>query len=89
MTKLSLALLVCGACLLVGGFIYDARFAGIPYQDPTSETRAQYDRDAGMASKTMQAGLAAMGAGVLGFAVFGFGSKKKADQDRPRTTRGI
>lgn len=32
-----------GLSLLLGGFIYDVLFAGIPYQDPTPELEAQYD----------------------------------------------
>lgn len=68
MKKLSLVLLICGLCLVVGGFIYDARFAGIPYQDPTPELQARYDRHAGIAKRAMLAGLVGLVAGgVLAF----------------------
>ena len=32
-----------GLLILIIGFVYDARFAGIPYQDPTSELLARYE----------------------------------------------
>ena len=34
--------LTCGVLLLVGGFLYDALFAGIPFQDPTPALEEQY-----------------------------------------------
>ncbi len=80
MKKLSQALLVSGACLFVGGFIYDVRFAGIPYQDPTPEMQVQYDHDAGIASKLMQPGLAAVGVGVVGFVARRFALKKESSE---------
>ena len=35
-------LIAAGLSLLIGGFIYDVMFAGIPYQDPTPEMSARY-----------------------------------------------
>jgi hypothetical protein len=35
-------LIVVGLFLLIGGFIHDVMFAGIPYQDPTPEMSARY-----------------------------------------------
>jgi hypothetical protein len=35
-------LIAVGLFLPIGGFIYDMIFAGIPYQDPTSEMSARY-----------------------------------------------
>ena len=32
-----------GLLIFMSGFVYDVRFAGIPYQDPTSELLARYD----------------------------------------------
>jgi hypothetical protein len=37
-----LLLIVAGLLLMVGGFVYDVMFAGIPYQDPTPEMSARY-----------------------------------------------
>jgi hypothetical protein len=39
-----------GLFLLLVGFIYDVKFAGIPYQDPTPEMSARYDHHARIAS---------------------------------------
>ena len=43
-------LLAVGLFLLLVGFIYDVRFAGIPYQDPTPEMSARHDHHARIAS---------------------------------------
>lgn len=32
-----------GILIVMGGFVYDVAFAGIPYQDPTPELQARYD----------------------------------------------
>ena len=45
-----LILTAAGLFLLVGGFIYDVMFAGIPYQDPTPEMSARYAHHAHIAS---------------------------------------
>lgn len=39
-----------GLALVVGGFLYDVLFAGIPYQDPTPAMQQRYDFDSGVAS---------------------------------------
>lgn len=43
-------LIAAGLVLVVAGFIYNVLFAGIPYQDPTPEMSANYDRHAHIAS---------------------------------------
>ena len=43
-------LIAAGLLLMVGGFIYDVLFAGIPYQDPTPELSANYARHSHIAS---------------------------------------
>jgi hypothetical protein len=34
---------VLGLLIVLAGFAYDVKFAGIPYQDPTPELQARYD----------------------------------------------
>jgi len=45
-----LILIAAGLFLMIGGFIYDVMFAGIPYQDPTPEMSARYAHHAHIAS---------------------------------------
>jgi hypothetical protein len=59
-----LYLISMGIILLIGGFIYDVMFAGIPYQDPTPILQANYDRHSGIASSIMQAGAALFSLGL-------------------------
>jgi hypothetical protein len=87
MKKLPLALLVFGVLMVLGGFVYDAVFAGIPYQDPTVEMQARYDRHAGIATKTMWTGFVALIAGIVSLAVIKTASKKEPIQP-PQTTTG-
>jgi hypothetical protein len=49
-------LIASGLFLLVGGFIYDVMFAGIPYQDPTPEMSARYAHHARIASSICRVG---------------------------------
>ena len=46
-----LVLIGAGLALVLGGFIYDVMFAGIPYQDPTPEMSARYAHHAHVASR--------------------------------------
>jgi len=48
--KLPFLLFVLGIILIFTGFVYDALFAGIPYQDPTPEMLASYDLHSQIAS---------------------------------------
>lgn len=75
--KLSLALLISGACLMLGGFIFAVMFVGVPYQDPTPAMRAHQDRIDGIATKAMQAGFVALGAGALSLIIFKLALKKE------------
>jgi hypothetical protein len=59
-----LYLISIGILLLIGGFIYDVMFAGIPYQDPTPILLANYDRHSGIAASIMQAGTALLSLGL-------------------------
>jgi hypothetical protein len=58
-------LVVAGFFLLLGGFIYDAIYAGIPYQDPTPEMSARYSRHANIASTIRWCGVWAFLFGAL------------------------
>ena len=60
-----LILITTGLILLVGGFIYDVMFAGIPYQDPTPEMSALYSHHAHIASALGGLGAAVILAGTL------------------------
>ncbi len=46
----ALILIVMGLSLLFCGFVYDALFAGIPYQDPTPQLSERYAYHAHIAS---------------------------------------
>lgn len=46
-----------GLCLLLGGFVYDIVFAGIPYPDPTPEMSASYAFHSHIASLIRWVGL--------------------------------
>jgi len=54
-----LLVIAAGICLLVGGFVYDVMFAGIPYQDPTPEMSARYARHSRIASVLCWTGVGA------------------------------
>lgn len=64
-----LLLIIGGVMLLVGGFIYDVIFAGIPYQDPTPETSADYAHHAGIASLIRWCGVVVFLLGVVAAAI--------------------
>ena len=58
-------LIAVGFLLLLGGFIYDVMFAGIPYQDPTPELAADYARHARIASAIRRLGVGVFVFGAL------------------------
>lgn len=64
-----LLLIAAGLILLVGGFIYQVIFAGIPYQDPTPEMSARYARHALIGSTICLAGLSAFIFGCVAGAI--------------------
>ncbi len=53
-------LVLIGAALLIAGFAYHVVFAGVPYQDPTPEMTARYERDS-----LIGTALAGTGLGIL------------------------
>lgn len=54
-----------GLCLMGLGFAYDVFFAGIPFQDPTPQLRAQYAHDAAIARGLELAGVLTIGVGLV------------------------
>ena len=66
-----------GLCLLLGGFVYDIVFVGIPYPDPTPEMSASYALDSHIASLIRWVGLGSI---FLGCVV---GVTKYIDRQRP------
>ena len=48
--RIPFLLIAAGIALLLGGFVYDILFAGIPYQDPTPQMQASYNFHARVAS---------------------------------------
>jgi len=45
-----------GVVTIVGGFMYDILFAGIPYQDPPPDLQARYEADQDTAASIMTLG---------------------------------
>jgi hypothetical protein len=69
--NLPLLIVGLGILLIVGGFIYDVMFAGIPYQDPTPEMSTRYAYHSRIASTICTIGGGAFLVGVIaGFAQF-------------------
>ncbi len=58
-----------GLLALVCGFLYDALFAGIPFQDPTPEMSARYAFHAQIAGVICWAGIASLVLGGLGIVI--------------------
>ena len=58
-------LLAAAPVLLVAGFVYDLLFAGIPYQDPTPELAASYDRHSAIATVIYLCGALTLLAGLV------------------------
>jgi hypothetical protein len=57
-------LLAAGPILLAAGFLYDLFLAGIPYQDPTPEMTASYDRHSTIATVIYWCGALILLAGI-------------------------
>ncbi|MFN5579889.1 MAG: hypothetical protein ACK49X_09780, partial [Akkermansiaceae bacterium] len=59
-------LILFGILTVIGGFLYDVIFAGIPYQDPTPEMSERYDHHSGIASILRWSGVALCLLGIIG-----------------------
>ena len=59
------ALLIVGIVLLIGGFGYDITYVNMPYQDPTPEMEARWNRDRGVAEILMMAGAVILVVGII------------------------
>jgi len=58
--------ILIGLVLIGAGFVYDAVFAGIPYQDPTPEMSRRFDDQKMTAIQIMQIGGLVFVAGICG-----------------------
>ena len=54
-----------GVVVLVGGFLYDMLFAGLPFQDPSPEVAAAWRLQGAIAGRIMLAGLVLVACGGL------------------------
>ena len=62
--SLPLFLVATGLTVLVGGFVYDVAFAGIPYPDPTPAMAADHAHHARVASLIRWAGAVVVLVGI-------------------------
>ena len=58
--------ILLGLFLIGAGFVYDAVFAGIPYQDPTPEMSQRFDYQKMLAIRIMQVGGLTLAGGICG-----------------------
>lgn len=61
----SAALPLLGIGLILAGFAYDVFFAGIPYQDPTTELQAQWEFHQSVANILYRSGGVVLLCGIL------------------------
>jgi hypothetical protein len=59
-------LIISSIVIIVCGYVYDLFFAGIPYQDPTSEMSARYALHSGIAATIYTIGFGGLIVGILG-----------------------
>ena len=69
--------IIVGFLLLASAAAYDTFFAGIPYQDPTPEQQASYERHQNVAKVLGFSGLGLFWMG-LGAGMLGLGRRKRA-----------
>jgi len=55
-----------GLFVLLGGFVYDTMFAGLPYQDPSPEMSARYSYHSHIAEMICWTGVAVFLLGGMG-----------------------
>ena len=61
----SLFLIASGATLIVSGFAYDLKFAGLPYPDPTAEMQERWIFYQGVSERIILTGVAFFGVGCV------------------------
>lgn len=59
------SIVIVGIAVFLLGFLYDARFAGLPYQDPTPEMQANWLFHGKVAGRIMWAGTVILLAGCV------------------------
>lgn len=77
-----LTLPLTGIALLVGGFLYDVLFAGLPYQDPTPAMQKDWDLHATIAAAIMLAGIGVLVLGLASAPVIWMQHKRQQRLDR-------
>lgn len=65
MNKIARNIIAIGLLLVIIGFIYDMKFAGIPYQDPPIELQIKYNRNQKIANWIMDSGVAIFVVGLI------------------------
>lgn len=66
--RAAIILMVVGAVLFIGGWVYDVLFAGLPYPDATPEQQASWDLQKTIASYIRFGAIGAWGLSILFFA---------------------
>lgn len=79
-----------GFSMILIGFVYDALFAGIPYQDPTPELLAQWEYQRSVAGLFYKTGGIVLLMGVLAAPIIWIRIRRKegeylAEGDNPRS----
>ena len=66
-----------GIAIIIAGFIYDACFAGIPYQDPTPELQASWEFNRSVAETFYSVGGIVLLLGLLAAPFIARASRRK------------
>jgi hypothetical protein len=77
---ISFVLLCAGFLIVLSGFGYDLIYAGIPYQDPTSEMEARFRADKAIADRIMLIGFIVGAIGFLWLILFSIGTWVRRSQ---------
>ena len=75
MIKLKKHLFLIGIAIIVIGFLYDLIFAGIPYQDPSSQMLEKYNQNLFISDVIIKFGLLVTIVGIV-FKIISFKEKK-------------
>ena len=78
------AVAMAGLALIVGGFVYDLLFAGLPYQDPTPELLATWAFHKSVADWIISTGITVFLLGTLLYFVLAIRARHRS----PEETRG-
>ena len=70
-----------GVALVIGGFVYEATFAGLQYQDPTPQLKADYARHALIARRLEVSGVVVAFGAIFGGAAWGFYQRLRTKEE--------